>query len=155
MEKTYMTKDGYEKLMASLEFMKTTKRHEIARQLDLARSFGDLRENAEYEAAKHALSMNELRIREIEEKLTQAEIISKNPTQSDKIFIGSKAVLWDLDFEEEVEYELTGSEETDPSLGKISISSPVGKALLGHVIDDIIEIKVPRGTLRYKVMKIQ
>ncbi len=154
MEKTYLSKDGYDKLVSNLEYLKTTKRREIAKQLDFARSFGDLRENAEYEAAKQALSMNETRIRELEEKLSKAEIINIDSIQTDKIFIGAKVTLWDLDFEEEVEYELTGTDESDPSKGKISVNSPVAKALLGHSVDDLIEIKVPRGVLKYKVMKI-
>lgn len=154
MEKTYLSKDGYDKLISNLEYLKTAKRREIAKQLDFARSFGDLRENAEYEAAKQALSMNETRIRELEDKLSKAEIINIDSIQTDKIFIGAKVTLWDLDYEEEVEYELTGTDESDPTKGKISVNSPVAKALLGHSVDDLIEIKVPRGILNYKVMKI-
>jgi transcription elongation factor GreA len=154
MEKTYISKDGYEKLITDLEYLTTTKRREIAKQLDFARSFGDLRENAEYDAAKHALAMNETRIRELQDKISHAEIINTDNIQTDKIFIGVKVTLWDLDYEEEVDYELTGTEESDPSKGKISVNSPVAKALLGHSVDDIIEIKVPRGTLKYKVLKI-
>lgn len=154
MERTFLTKDGYEKLMTDLEYLKTTRRHEIAKQLDLARSFGDLRENAEYEAAKHALQMNEIRIRELEEKISTSEIINSDSISSDKIFFGAKVTLWDIDFEEEVFYELTSTDEADASAGKISIDSPVAKALLGHAVDDVIDIKVPRGVLRYKVLKI-
>ena len=154
MEKTYVTIEGLEKLKNDLEYHKTTRRREIARQLDMARSFGDLRENAEYEAAKHALSLNEIRIRELEEKVANVEIIKLEPPQNGKIFIGARVTLWDLDFEEEVVYQLTGSEESDPAEGKISINSPVAKALLGHEVDDIIEIRVPRGILKYKVTAI-
>jgi transcription elongation factor GreA len=153
MEKTYLTKDGYDKLYADLEYMKTTKRREIAKQLDYARSFGDLRENAEYEAAKQALSMNEIRIREIEEKIATAEIINTENISTDKVFIGTKVTLWDDDFEEEVEYEITG-DESDPSMGKISVNSPVAKALLGHSVNDEVEIKAPRGIFKYKILKI-
>ncbi|NLW32182.1 MAG: transcription elongation factor GreA [Fibrobacter sp.] len=153
MEKTYLTKDGYDKLYADLEYLKTTKRREIAKQLDYARSFGDLRENAEYEAAKQALSMNEIRIRELEEKIATAEIISSENISTDKVFIGAKVTLWDDDFEEEVEYEITG-DESDPSKGKISVNSPVAKALLGHSVNDEVEIKAPRGIFKYKILKI-
>lgn len=153
MEKTYLTKDGYEKLCADLEYLKTTRRREIAHQLDFARSLGDLRENAEYEAAKQALAMNEIRIREFEEKIVTAEIISAENIAADKIFIGATVTLWDDDFEEEVEYEITG-DEADPSKGKITVNSPVAKALLGHTVDDIVEIQAPRGVFKYKVLKI-
>jgi transcription elongation factor GreA len=154
MEKTLLSKDGYEKLIADLEHLKTVKRRDIARQLDFARSFGDLSENAEYEAAKLAQSMNETRIHELESKISNAEIINIDNIQSDKIFIGAKVTLWDMDYEEEVYYELTGTDEADPSKGKISVNSPVAKALLGHGVDDLIEIHVPRGVLKYKVLKI-
>lgn len=154
MDKTYVTAEGLLKLQGELEYLKTTRRREIAKQLDFARSFGDLRENAEYDAAKHALNLNEIRISELELKLSNAQIINRDPSQNDKIFIGAKVKLWDLDYEEEVFYEISGSEESNPSEGKISVNSPVAKALLGHKIDDLIEIKVPRGTLKYKVMEI-
>jgi len=154
MEKTYVSLEGLEKLRKDLEYHKTTRRREIAKQLDHARSFGDLRENAEYEAAKHALNLNEIRIRELEEKVASAEIIDRSAMAKDKIFIGAKVKVLDLDYNDEEFYELTGSEETDPSAGKISVNSPVAKALLGHMVDDIIEIDVPRGKLRYKVINI-
>ena len=154
MEKTYVSVEGLEKLRKDLEYHKTTRRREIAKQLDHARSFGDLRENAEYEAAKHALNLNEIRIRELEEKVASAEIIDRSAMAKDKIFIGAKVKVLDLDYNDEEFYELTGSEETDPSAGKISVNSPVAKALLGHMVDDIIEIDVPRGKLRYKVISI-
>ena len=154
MEKTYVTTEGFEKLKKDLDYHKTTRRREIARQLDLARSFGDLRENAEYEAAKHALTLNEIRVRELEEKVANVEFITIDPIQNGKIFIGAQVTLWDLDYEEEVFYQLTGSEETNPAEGKISINSPVARALLGHEVGDEIEIRVPRGILKYKVTAI-
>ena len=100
METTYLTKEGYNKLLSDLEYLKTTRRKEIAAQLDLARSHGDLRENAEYEAAKHALALNEIRIRELEEKISTAQIINTENLATDKIFIGAKVTLYDIDFEE-------------------------------------------------------
>jgi transcription elongation factor GreA len=154
MEKTYVTAEGLVKLQKDLEFHQTTRRHEIAKQLDVARSFGDLRENAEYEAAKHALSLNEIRIRELQEQVANVQLINPEANQSGKIFIGNRVTVWDFDFEEEVEYLLTGSVEANPSEGKISIDSPVGKALLGHIVDDIIEVQAPRGVLKYKVLAV-
>jgi transcription elongation factor GreA len=154
MEKTYVTKAGFDKLFAELEHLKTKRRREIAKQLDEARSHGDLRENAEYEAAKHALAMNETRIRELQEKLASAEIVNTDSLATDKVVIGTIVKLWDLDFEEEVVFEITGTEEMEPSEGKISVNSPVAKALLGHKVDDTVDIKVPRGTLQYKILDI-
>lgn len=154
MEKTYVSPEGLKKLLKDLDYFKKTRRREIAKQLDEARSHGDLSENAEYEAAKHALNMNEIRIRELEEKLASAEIINTENSDISKIFIGTKVTLWDEEYKEEVLYEITGSEETDPAQGKISVNTPVAKALLGHTVGDMIEIQVPRGILQYKVLKI-
>ncbi len=154
MEKVYLSKDGYDKMMADLEFLKTSKRREIAKQLDLARSFGDLRENAEYEAAKQALALNEIRIRELEEKISRAEIIKPESVQTDKVFLGSKVTLWDMTYEEEVVFELTGSDEADPAEGRISINSPVATALLGHSVGETVEDQAPRGVQKYKILKI-
>lgn len=155
MEKTYLSKGGYEKMVSELEFLKTTRRREIAKQLDFARSLGDLSENAEYEAAKMALSMNETLIREMEEKIVSAEILNMENVPTDKIFIGAKVSLWDLDYEEEAYFEITGTDEADPLQNKISVNTPVAKALLGHSVDDIVEIRVPRGIMKYRVIKIE
>lgn len=155
MEKVYLTKEGLEKLRNELEYLKTVKRREIAKQLEFARSYGDLRENSEYEAAKHELSLNETKIKELENKLARAEIIeTANRDTGGKIFIGSKVTLYDIEYEEEVVYELTGSEEADPTKGRISVESPVGKALLSRTVNETIEIKAPRGILRYKILDV-
>jgi transcription elongation factor GreA len=154
MEKTYLTRGGYEKLVADLEFLQSVKRREIAEQLAQARSHGDLKENAEYDAAKHAQAMNETRIRELQEKITTAEIINTENVSTDKVLFGTKVTLWDFAYEEEIEYEITGSEEADPAAGKISVNSPVATALLGHVVGDQIEVKAPRGMMKYEIRKI-
>jgi len=154
MEKTYLTREGYEKLVADLEYLQGTKRREIAAQLDFARSFGDLKENAEYDAAKRALQMNETRIAEIQSKITNAQIISTDNISTDKVIIGTKVTLWDFAYEEEIEYEITGSEEADPVNNKISINSPVATALLGHSVGDTVEVKAPRGVMKYEIRNI-
>ena len=154
MEKTYLTRGGYEKLVADLEFLQSVKRREIAEQLAQARSHGDLKENAEYDAAKHAQAMNETRIRELQEKITTAEIINTENVSTDKVLFGTKVTLWDFAYEEEIEYEITGSEEADPAAGKISVNSPVATALLGHVVGDQIEVNAPRGVMKYEIRKI-
>jgi transcription elongation factor GreA len=155
MEKTYLTRAGYEKLVADLEHLIKVRRPQIAEQLETARSHGDLRENAEYDAAKQARDFNETRIRELQEKITNASIINTDNVSTDKVVIGTKVTLWDFGYEEEVEYEITGSYESDPSSGKISVNSPVATALLGHGAGDKVEVKLPNGkTAEYEIKNI-
>jgi transcription elongation factor GreA len=153
-EKTYLTREGYEKMAADLKLMQTVKRREILEQLEMARAHGDLRENAEYEAAKHALQMLDIRINEMHEKIASAEIFSTDNISTDKVVIGTKVTLWDFSYEEEIEYLITGTDEADPAAGKISINSPVATALLGHTVGDQIEVKAPRGVMKYELRKI-
>jgi transcription elongation factor GreA len=154
MEKTYLTREGYEKMAADLKLMQTVKRREILEQLEMARAHGDLRENAEYEAAKHALQMLDIRINEMHEKIASAEIFSTDNITTDKVVIGTKVTLWDFSYEEEIVYLITGTDEADPAAGKISINSPVATALLGHTVGDQIEVKAPRGVMKYEIRKI-
>lgn len=155
MDRVYLTQQGYEKMTKDLEYLKNTKRREIARALEHARSLGDLSENAEYDAAKEAFATNETKIKEVEDRLSRAEIISDIKTGTDnKAYLGSKVKLIDLDTNENVEYFLVGADEADPINGFLSIISPVGKSLLGRGVDDVIEIKVPAGTLKYKIIGI-
>ncbi|MCM8819338.1 MAG: transcription elongation factor GreA [Candidatus Omnitrophica bacterium] len=153
MEPIYLTKSGYEKLVEELEYLKNVKRKEIAKALEHARQLGDLRENAEYESAKQALELNEKRISELEDKLSRAQIIDEK-SSSDVVCLGVKVKLLDLDTNEEFEYKLVGQEEAVPEEGLISISSPVGRALLGHKEADIVTIETPGGSLKYKIIKI-
>jgi len=154
MEKTYLTREGYEKMTADLKQMQTVKRREILEQLEMARAHGDLKENAEYDAAKHALQMLDIRISEMHEKIASAEIFSTDNISTDKVVIGTRVTLWDFSYEEEVEYLITGTDEADPAAGKISINSPVATALLGHAVGDKIEVKAPRGTMKYEIRRI-
>jgi transcription elongation factor GreA len=153
-DKTYLTREGYEKMAADLKEMQTVKRREILEQLEMARAHGDLRENAEYEAAKHALQMLDIRIGEMHEKIASAEIFSTDNISTDKVVIGTKVTLWDFSYEEEVEYWITGTDEADPAAGKISINSPVATALLGHAVGAQIEVKAPRGVMKYEIRRI-
>ena len=150
----FLTQEGYEKLKAELEHLKNVKRKEIAKALEYARSLGDLSENAEYTAAQEAYASNEKKIAELEEKLTRVRIIDNENISYDKVYIGAKVLLKDLASDEELEYTLVSPEEADFSEGKISVTSPVGKALLGHKVEEIVEIKVPAGVLKYKILKI-
>jgi transcription elongation factor GreA len=154
MEKVYLTQDGYHKLEEELKFLKNVKRREIAKALEHARLLGDLKENAEYSTAKEALSFNEKKVQEIEDKLSRAEIIDNLRTTVDCVCIGTKVTLLDTESNEDVVYSLVGSDEADPANGLISITSPVGKALLGHKEGELVEIEIPAGVLKYKVVKI-
>jgi len=150
----YLSHEGYEKLRKELEQLKTTKRREISKAIGEARAHGDLSENAEYTYAKEAQGMNEKKIAELEEKLSRAKLIDESAMPKDEVLIGAKVRLKDMDSGEELEYSLVAEEEADYSAGKISVTSPVGEALLGHKELDTVKIKIPAGTLRYKVIKI-
>ncbi len=154
MERVYLTQAGYEKLVEELEYRKRTKRREISQAIEQARSLGDLKENAEYHSAKEAMAHNEQRVVELEDKLSRVEIIDESKMAADKAYIGAKITLIDLDTDEELEYTLVGSDEADAASGLISVTSPVGKALLGHQEKDIVTIDVPAGSLEYKILKI-
>lgn len=150
----YLTHEGYEKLRKELEYLQNVKRKEFSKAIGEARLHGDLSENAEYTYAKEAQALNEKKIAELEDKLSRAKLIDENAMSKDEILIGAKVGLKDLDSGEELEYCLVSEEEADYSSGKISVTSPVGQALIGHKENETVKIKVPAGTLRYKILKI-
>jgi transcription elongation factor GreA len=153
MENIYLTQEGYNKLVEELDYLKTVKRRELSKAIGEARSHGDISENAEYDAAKDAQGLNEKKIAELEEKLSRAQILDENiPT--DEVLIGATVKLQDLDTQEEVEYTLVSELEADYAQGKISVNSPVSNGLLGHKENDVVEIQIPAGILRYKIIKI-
>lgn len=154
MERVYLTKEGYEKLSTELEYLKNVKRQEIAKALDHARSLGDLSENAEYDSARDALTANEARIRDLQDKLSRVEIIDDVNISSDGAYVGAKVKLRDLETDDEFTYKLVGPDESNPMEGLISIVSPVGKALLGHKVGDEVRITIPAGILKYKIIEI-
>jgi transcription elongation factor GreA len=154
MKRVHLTREGYEKMVGELEYLKQVKRREISKAIEHARSLGDLKENAEYHTAKDAMAQNEKKIYELEDKLSRADIIDDKKIDTSKAYIGAKVTLFDLDTDEKVEYMLVGQDEANALEGLISITSPVGKALLGHKVDDVIQIEVPAGTLSYKIIKI-
>jgi transcription elongation factor GreA len=154
METFYLSKGGYEKLKAQLDYLMKDKRKEIANALAHARAFGDLSENAEYQAAKDSQAINETRVRELTEKLAAARIVDESTLSTDKVCLGSIVLLKDLKYNEEIEYSLVSEVEADFDKNKISISSPVGKGLVGKKTGDITEIKVPSGILKYEILKV-
>jgi transcription elongation factor GreA len=154
MEEVYLTREGQRRLLDELEHLKTVKRRQLSKAVGEARAHGDITENAEYDAAKDAQAQNERRIAELEQKLSQARIIDDHDIPSDVVLIGATVELKDLDSGEELKYLLVSEVEADYTQGKISISSPVGSALLNHKENETVEIKIPAGVLRYKILKI-
>ena len=154
MNEIYLTKEGHRKLMEELEYLKSVRRRELARAVGEARSQGDISENAEYDAAKDAQGLNEKKIAELEIKLAGAQIIDNENMSKDEVLIGATVRLKDLDTQEELEYTLVSELEADYAAGKISVSSPVGQGLLNHKLNQSLEIKIPAGVLRYKILKI-
>lgn len=154
MEEIYLTRGGHRKLLEELEFLKKIKRRELSRAVGEARIHGDISENAEYDAAKEAQGLNEKRIAELEDNLARARILEDENITKDEVLIGATVNLKDLDSQEVLEYILVSEVEADYSLGKISVNSPVGAALLNHKEKDVVEIKVPAGVLRYEILGI-
>ena len=155
MEKVYMSRAGYEKMKLELDDLKNEKRPYITKKIEEARAHGDLKENAEYHAAREEQGMTEARIIEIEDKMARATIVNNKDIPSDAIYIGATVTLLDEDMDMEIIYTLVPEDEADFTEGKISINSPVGKALLGYKIGDTVTIEVPARKLIYKVMKIE
>lgn len=150
-----LTPEGYKKLEIELETLKVEGRKEIAEKIKEARSYGDLSENAEYDAAKDAQASMEQRITTIENMLKNAQIVSEDDVKTDAISIGSKVKIFDIEFEEEMEYTIVGSTEANPDDGKISDESPIGTALLGKKVGDVVDVELPNGeTIQFKVLEI-
>ena len=150
-----LTQDGYNKLEEELEYLKTVKRKEVAERLKVAISFGDLSENAEYDEAKNEQAKLEEQILKLDEKLRKAVIIDESQIDLDIVMVGSIVKLYDFDFDEEIEYSIVGSAEADPFEGKISNESPVWKALLGARVGETVEVQVPDGVSKFKVLEIR
>lgn len=150
-----LTPEGYKKLEEELRTLKVEGRKEIAEKIKEARSYGDLSENAEYDAAKDAQASMEQRITQIENMLKNAQIVSDSDVTTDAISIGSRVKLFDIEFEEEMEYTIVGSTEANPDEGRISDESPIGSAILGHKADDVVDVELPNGeTIQFKVLEI-
>lgn len=153
-KETLLTLSGLKKLEEELEYLKSVKRREVAERLKQAIEFGDLSENSEYEDAKNEQAFIEGRILTLEKKLRNARVIDASEVPGDVVSLGSRVTLKDLDAGEELQYEIVGSMEADPAENRISNESPVGRAILGHRIGEIINIQVPAGTLRYQIVNI-
>ena len=150
-----LTPEGYKKLEQELRDLKVEGRKEIAEKIKEARSYGDLSENAEYDAAKDAQAAMEQRITTIENMLKNAQIISESEVSTETITLGSKVKLYDVEFEEEMEYTIVGSTEANPDEGRISDESPIGSAILGHKVDEVVDVTLANGeVIQFKVLEI-
>ena len=153
-KKNLLTYEGLKKLEDELQDLKVVKRKEIAQKIKEAREQGDLSENAEYDAAKDEQRDIEARIEQIEKILKNAEVVVEDEVDLDKISVGCKVKVLDVEFDEEEEFKIVGSTEANSLIGKISNESPVGQALMGKMVNDVVEVETQAGTMEYKVLAI-
>ena len=154
MQRVPMTKEGAEKLREELAYIKGVKKHQIISAIEEARAHGDLSENAEYHAAKEEQGMNEARINMVEDKLARAEVIDPSAMKTDKIVFGAKVELIDAETEKTVTYQIVGEDEADLAQGKISITSPVARALIGKEEGDETIVRAPGGEREYEIVSV-
>jgi transcription elongation factor GreA len=150
-----ISKETYEKLKSELERLKKIERKNIAEKIKAAKDFGDLSENAEYQSALEEQKKLERRIYELETLLKTAKVVRGKPTQTDKISIGSEVEIVNLENKKTLKFVIVGFGESDPSKGKISTESPIGKALLGKKVGEIIEVVVGKNKSKYKIKSIK
>lgn len=149
-----LTQEGYNKLAEELRVLKGPRKMEVAERIKVAREFGDLSENSEYDEAKNAQAENETKIAELENKLRYAKIIDESEIDTKTVQVGNTVKLLDIEFNEEVSYTLVGSTEVDLAQNKISNESPIGSAILGAKKNQIVEVQAPAGVVQYKVLSI-
>ena len=150
-----LTPEGLVKLKEEIEHLSTAKRREVAERIAHAREFGDIAENSEYDDAKNEQAMLEHRIALLEERLANSRVIEADEISTDVVGIGTKVRLRDLDAKETLEYTIVGSAEANPAEHKLSNESPVGKAIIGRKKGETVEVAVPRGSLKIKIMEIK
>jgi len=150
-----LTPEGVAKLEKKLEYLKTVRRREIAERIKQAIAFGDISENAEYDEAKNEQAFIEGEIITLENMLRMARVIDEEDISTDVVSIGATVKVLDMEFDEELEYIIVGSAEADPAHSKISNESPVGRALIGKSIGDVVEVSVPDGVIQFKILDIR
>jgi len=155
MEKVPMTIEGFKRLEEDLHRLKSVERPRIIQQISDAREHGDLSENAEYHAAKEAQGLNEARVAEVEDKLSRAEVIDITKLSGDTVKFGATVTLEDEDSGEKVKYKIVGDTEANVREGKVSISSPIARALIGKSKGDSAEVTTPRGSRSYEILKLE
>ena len=149
-----LTQEGFDNLEQELEYLRTEKRAEIAERIKVALGFGDLSENSEYDEAKNAQAENETKIVELENKIRHAKIIDESEIDTKTVQVGNKVKILDMEYNDELEYTIVGSTEVDLTQNKISNESPIGAALLGKKKNQEVEVTVPAGVVKYKVLSI-
>ena len=155
MKEVILTSEGFKKLKDEIELLSTERRREIAERIRVAREFGDIAENAEYDDAKNEQMLLEHRIATLEERLRSARVIAKGEVKKDEVSVGSKVKLKDMETNKTVEYRIVGSAEANPAEAKLSNESPVGKAIMGRKKGETVEVAAPRGKLTFKIMDIK
>jgi transcription elongation factor GreA len=150
-----LTADGYKKLQQEIDRLRNDKRREVAERIRVAREFGDIAENAEYDDAKNEQAMLEHKIAQLEERLLSARVITKKEISKDAVSVGSHVRLRDMQANKTFEYHIVGSAEANPAENKLSNESPVGKAIIGHKKGDVVEVSAPRGSLKFKILEIK
>lgn len=154
-KKYVMTADGVRKLEDELEYLKTVKRKEITEKIKVALSYGDLSENSEYDEAKNEQAFVEGRIVQLENMLRNATVVDESEISLETVSVGSHVKVKDYDFDEEIEFHIVGSAEANPMENKISNESPVGKALIGKKVGDIVDVPVPDGVSKFEILDIR
>lgn len=156
-ERVPMTPNGYAQLEAELKRLKTVDRPQNVKEIEEARAHGDISENAEFEAAKERQAQIDARIRAIEDKLARAQVIDPavTGTDTDAVRFGATVLLMDVESGEEVTYTIVGEDESDAANGRISVTSPVARALLGKPVDEVVRVRVPRGTREFEIREIR
>ncbi|MBP2640734.1 MAG: transcription elongation factor GreA [Firmicutes bacterium] len=154
-KQTILTEEGLRKIELKLEQLKSVRRREVAERIKQAIEFGDISENSEYEDAKNEQAFIEGEIITLEKMIRNAKLIDENQISTDVVTIGARVQVKDLEIGDTLEYTIVGSAETDPSELRISNESPVGAAILGRAVGEIVEVNVPMGTLKYEIRNIK
>jgi transcription elongation factor GreA len=155
LKEVILTPEGYEKLRKEIDLLRGDKRREVAERIRVAREFGDIAENAEYDDAKNEQAMLEHKIAQLEDRLLTARVITKKEISKDTVSIGSRVRLRDVAAKQTIEYHIVGSAEANPAENKLSNESPVGKAIMGHKKGETVEVTAPRGSLKFKILEIK
>lgn len=150
-----LTEDGYNKMVEELQYLKGPRKMEVAERIKIAREFGDLSENSEYEEAKNEQALLEAKIAEMEATIRTAKVVADSEISTDAAGVGTQVTVYDYEFEEEITYSIVGGTEVDIASNKISNESPFGKALLGKKKDEEFEVETPAGKAKYKVLDIK
>ena len=155
MKEVILTPEGFKKLKEEIEHLSNFKRREVAERIRVARQFGDITENSEYDDAKNEQAMLEHRIATLEERLASARVVNKKEIPTGVVAVGTKVRLRDVDAGETIEYHIVGSAEANPAEHKLSNESPVGRAIIGHKKGETVEVSAPRGSMKFKIMDIK